>query len=377
MGHQRLLHKLHYYGIRNTTLTWISGWLTGRTQKVVVDGESSGEAAVISGVPQGTVLGPLMFILYINDIDNETSSSIRLFADDCLLYRTVSCTRDASELQRDLKQMCRWADLWQMNFNATKCHVLSVTKKTQPLMFPYTIGGQQLQHVTHHPYLGVELGDDLSWGTHLDKMIPKAQRTLNLLRRNLSDCSQNIKDVVFKTLVRPVLEYASTSWDPYQAKHIHRMENVQRRAARFVTGQHQRHISVNALMQDLQWRSLQERRLTVRLCMFYKAVNGHAACDIPDHMATTQRRTRTSHNLQHAVPSTNTGSYRFSFFPRTIKIWNILPAASVNAPNVDSFKTAIQHHFLNGTIYTVPPKGQYDRPRLGSSGGVATIGPVY
>ena len=229
VGHQRLLHKLHYYGIRNTTLTWISGWLTGRTQKVVVDGESSGEAAVISGVPQGTVLGPLMFILYINDIDNETSSSIRLFADDCLLYRTVSCTGDASELQRDLKQMCRWADLWQMNFNATKCHVLSLTKNTQPLMFPYTIGGQQLQHVTHHPYLGVELADDLSWGPHLDKMIPKAQRTLNLLRRNLSDCSQNTKDVANNTLVRPVLEYASTSWDPYQANHIHRMENVQRR----------------------------------------------------------------------------------------------------------------------------------------------------
>ena len=107
VGHQRLLHKLHYYGIRNTTLTWISGWLTGRTQKLVVDGESSGEAAVTSGVPQGTVFGPLIFILYINDIDNETSSSIRLFADDCLLYRTVSCIRDASELQRDLKQVVR------------------------------------------------------------------------------------------------------------------------------------------------------------------------------------------------------------------------------------------------------------------------------
>ena len=130
-------------------------------------------------------------------------------------------------------------------------------------------------------------------------------------------------------------------------------------------------------MQDLRRRSLPERRLTARLCMFYMAVNGHAACDIPDHMATTQRRTRASPKLQHAVHFTNTDSYRFSFFPHTIKIWNILPAASVNAPNMDSFKTAIQHHFLNGTIYTVPPKGQYDRPRLGSSGCVVNIGPVY
>ena len=173
VGHQRLLHKLHYYGIRNTTLTWISGWLTSRTQKVVVDGESSGEARVICGVRQGTVLGLLMFILYINDIDNETSSSIRLFADDSLLYRTASCTRDASELQRDLKQICRWADLWQMNFNVTKCHVLSVTKKTQPLMFPYTIGGQQLQHVTHHPTLALSSQITLAGDPTLTRWSPR------------------------------------------------------------------------------------------------------------------------------------------------------------------------------------------------------------
>ena len=120
------------------------------------------------GVPQGTVLGPLMFILYINGIGNETRWSIRLFADDCLLYRTVSSTRGTSKLQRDPTQMCRWTDLSHINFNATKCHVLSATKKTQPLKFPYTIGGQQLQHVTHYPYLGVELADDLSWGPQDD-----------------------------------------------------------------------------------------------------------------------------------------------------------------------------------------------------------------
>ena len=130
--------------------------------------------------------------------------------------------------------------------------------------------------------------------------------------------------------MRPVLEYASTSWDPYQANHIHRVENRQSRAARVVAGQHQHHISIIALIQELQWRSLQERRLTARLWMFYKAVNGHAACDISEHMATTQRRARTSHKLQHAVPSTNTDNYRFNVFPRTINIWDILPAASVN-----------------------------------------------
>ena len=129
VGHQRLLSKLDHYGIRGKTLLWLQDWLTGRTQRVVVDGESSDDAPVLSGVPQGTVLGPLMFILYINDISTETSSSIRLFADDSLLYRIVKGTQDASMLQWDLNQLCRWAQSWQMDFNPIKCYVLSVTKK--------------------------------------------------------------------------------------------------------------------------------------------------------------------------------------------------------------------------------------------------------
>ena len=108
IGHQRLLSKLLHYDIRGTSLKWMENWLTGRTQKVVVEGECSEETPVTSGVPQGTVLGPLMFIMYINDINAETSSSIRLFADDCLLYRVINSTHDAEKLQGDLTQLCRW-----------------------------------------------------------------------------------------------------------------------------------------------------------------------------------------------------------------------------------------------------------------------------
>ena len=126
--HQRLLHKLDHYGIRGTTLNWIKIFLTNRTQKVVVDGSSSESARVRSGVPQGTVLGPLLFLTYINDLPSTVSSQVRLFADDCLLYRPIKCRADQEQLQRDLSALQDWADRWGMCFNPSKCSVLRVSR---------------------------------------------------------------------------------------------------------------------------------------------------------------------------------------------------------------------------------------------------------
>ena len=116
--HQRLLSKIDHYGIRGNTRNWIRTWLTARTQRVVVDGEASDTIHVESGVPQGTVLGPLMFLLYINDIGDNINSSIKLFADDCLLFRKIKTSEDTKVLQKDLSQLCNWTEKWQMLFNA-------------------------------------------------------------------------------------------------------------------------------------------------------------------------------------------------------------------------------------------------------------------
>ena len=130
--HQRLLHKLDRYGIRGTTLrpNWIQNFLTNRTQKVVVDGSSSESARVRSGVPQDTVLGPLglLFLTYINDLPSTVSSQVRLFADDCLLYRPIKCRADQEQLQRDLSALQDCADRWGMCFNPSKCSVLRVSR---------------------------------------------------------------------------------------------------------------------------------------------------------------------------------------------------------------------------------------------------------
>ena len=159
---------------------------------------------------------------------------------------------------------------------------------------------------------------------------------------------------------------------------INKLEAVQRKAAWFVTGEHSRETSVTALMQVLQWRTLQERRLVTRMAMFYKAVNGQAACHIPQDFPPTTSCTRSNHNIWYHLPHTWLDRYKFSFFfPRTIRAWNILPTQLVQAPDTENFKTQLQQHFTSGLMYMVPPRGHYQCPCLGSSGCVSGVGPIY
>ena len=129
--HKRLLHKIQHYGIAGSTNKWIESWLCHRQQRVVLDGSTSFDSPVISGVPQGTVLGPLMFLLYVNDIANKVSplTRIKLFADDCLLYRTISIVADQIQLQRDLDTLVDWSHIRLIKFNAAECHLLKITRK--------------------------------------------------------------------------------------------------------------------------------------------------------------------------------------------------------------------------------------------------------
>ena len=393
VSHRLLLGKLDYYGIRGNTLGWVTDWLTGRTQRVVIDGECSEDAPVLSGVPQGTVLGPLMFILYINDISAGTSSSVRLFADDCLLYRVVDSTRDASLLQGDLRQMCRWAEDWEMDFNPSKCYKLSITKRRNPMSYPYTINGVMLKHVSSNPYLGAELDATLSWNHQMKKTLTKSQRTLNLCRRNLHNCSKKTKETAYKTMVRPTLEYASSAWDPHVQKQVDNLEAVQNKAARFVVGDYSHQSSVTEMKEALQWRSLQERRFVARMTLWYKAIHAQAAVHLPSYYfqkpMSDNSKSRVSHNQQYAAPTATIDNYKYSFFPRTIRIWNILPAHLVVPPvdyptdhfkfehSINAFKSNLQKEFIAGNMYMVAPRGTYNRPRLGSTAAAQAIGAVY
>ena len=157
--HRRLLGKLHNLGIRSNTLKWIESFLTNRHQQVVLEGTSSNRAKVSSGVPQGTVLGPLLFLAYINDLPSKVHSKIRLFADDCILYSKICTTEDSNRLQKDLDSLLNWEKDWQMSFNASKCFTMRVTHKKSPITINYMMGDTVLEEVKHHPYLGVASGN--------------------------------------------------------------------------------------------------------------------------------------------------------------------------------------------------------------------------
>ena len=122
--HSKLLYKLNLYSIRNSTVESIATWLTGKTQKVVLNGESSSEVRVKLGVPQGTLLYPLLFTIFVSDITEQTKSQVRLFADDCILYRTINAVSDSVTLQTNLNRLYKWASIWQMQFHEKKCDIL-------------------------------------------------------------------------------------------------------------------------------------------------------------------------------------------------------------------------------------------------------------
>ena len=154
------MHKVSFYGIRGTTYTWIRDFLSGRTQQVVVDGVGSDSGQVKSGVPQDTVLGPLLFQIFINDIADELHSTVRLYADDCLLYRQISTEADAKRLEEDLTTLCAWTKRWQMAFNVSKCMVVTFKspRKRKWIKYHYKMLDQLLSRPTDTPYLGVTLG---------------------------------------------------------------------------------------------------------------------------------------------------------------------------------------------------------------------------
>ena len=230
--HIRLLNKFQNCKIGNLILTWIKSWLTQCTQSVVVDGTSSSPVSILSGMPQGTVLGPLLFLLYINDIANRVSSSIRLFADDCILYRVIKFKNDSVILQHDLDLLSQWATLWQMKFNVSKCVLIQCSQSLYPFQYDYQLHNHILEVRDEHLYLDVLLHESLSWSNHITRTAAKASQLFNFLRCNLSNCSPSVKATTYLTIVHPVLEYAASVWDPYQQNDMLSLEKVQRRAAR-------------------------------------------------------------------------------------------------------------------------------------------------
>ena len=235
--HRRLISKLESYGISGRVLNWIKNYLNERQQTVSVNGEKSDPVEVLSGVPQGTVLGPLLFVLYINDILDNTKSHGFMFADDTKLFRQVTSKEDALVLQSDINLLDEWSKKWLLSFNKSKCHVLTLGK-FDDIMYAhrYTVADYEIEYVFQEKDLGVTVDSALSFEEHISKKVKTANSIVGLIRRSFSflDAKSFVK--LFTAFVRPHLEYAVPAWDPHLQKHIDMLENVQVRATKLVDG---------------------------------------------------------------------------------------------------------------------------------------------
>ena len=294
VDHQGLLLKLEHLGIRNSLLKWIESFLVGRKQKVLVEGKASAPKPVLSGVPQGTVLGPLFFLIYINDISKGLSpgTKLKLFADDSLLYRTIKSPADSAILQKDLDKLQLWENKWKMEFHPGKCQLLNITNKTKIFHSDYTIHGIRLEKTDAAKYLGVVIDSSLNWKKQYNQVNQKASKVLGLLRRNFNHCSTSIKSQCYSTLVRPILEYGCSVWDPHHKTDIDSLERVQKRGARFATGNYCMESGNSDLnLKTLGWEKLEERRIRNKLIYFQKA--RLKLIDIPtEHLRLKTRPTR-------------------------------------------------------------------------------------
>ena len=184
--HRRLLYKYDYYGIRGSSHKWISSWLSERSKIVVLDGQASDPVPVLSGVPQGSVFWLVLFLIFINDPPDNIRSSVRLFADDCVLYRNIKSSINCQILQDDLSSLAQWETDWQMKFNVVKCHSMRVTRHLldKHILFDYTLHQQKLEQVQSAKYLEITITDNLDWCQHVSQISCKATKTMSFLRRN-------------------------------------------------------------------------------------------------------------------------------------------------------------------------------------------------
>ena len=342
VSHTRLVSKLERYGIQGRTNNWIKAFLQDRHQQVVVEGQRSYSAHVRSGVPQGSVLGPSLFLFYINDLPTNLTSTVRLFADDTVAYLTIRSDRDHDKLQSDLDKLAQWEAKWKMEFHPKKCQVMHITRQRKPRISPYTLHGHVLERVDEAKYLGVTVTSDLRWKSHVQNVANKASRSLGFLRRNLRTSSQALKTTAYFTLVRPHLEYACTVWDPYTQQDIKQIEAVQRRAARYVLNRNHATSSVGAMLEQLGWPTLQQRRKQSRLQMMYKITNDLVAIKKDSYMKPITRQTRRTTSSQgYIIPHSSADYHLFSFFPRTLREWMDLPPDVASAPSLEAFKERV------------------------------------
>lgn len=337
------------------SLDWLTDYLTGRMQRVVVDGVASNWSHVTSGVPQGSILGPLLFVLFINDLPDTipTDINVALYADDTKAYNSVKSEDDAQHLQQALFFLDSWSTRNNLKFNESKCKVSSITRKKHPICFNYKLGSTDLLKVKEEKDLGVTVTDTLSWNPHIQNIVSKANKLLGLLKRTcplLPDA--NVRRSLYLSIVKSQLSYATVVWSPH---HIHlklKIERVQRRATRWILKERLHESSYKERLIKLNMLPLCYDREIKDLIFFYNCLYGISPIDVNNFVNfVPHNRTRNCFNpeLLLKTQSCKTSLFKASYFNRITKLWNIMckvaPPSSLGT--LSSFKNFVTNHYFN------------------------------
>ena len=342
--HKGLLYKLQKMGLNGSILAWITNYLSGRRQQVVVHGCASDIGFTNSGVPQGSVLGPLLFLVYINDITESLESDVYIFADDTSIFTRLNKNSAAATamLNRDLKRIQSWCEKWYVKVNVTKTTSVLFSRKRQPSYeFPLYLYGKQIPNVQSHKQLGMILSRSLDWHEHIEFICSKSLKRINAWKELQYKISRKHMENCLSLFVLPVLDYGDILYDNCSVMDKTELDDVLLAAARAVTGA-KRCTSHQLLYDEVGWQPLQQRRKAHKLCKFYAIVNGHTPeylrSLLPRNLNTSVHNTRGSINRAFVLYVCRTECFRKSFFPSTTLLYNDLPPAERNCNSVKQFK---------------------------------------
>ena len=347
--HQRLLLKCQGLGIRGNLLAWIADWLVDRKQRVVLNGQASEWGRVISGVPQGSVLGPTLFLIFINDIDvavEITGAMLKKFADDTKCYMVVETEEDKNRFQAMLSNLMKWSERWQMLFNMEKCHVLHAGRHNH--QFDYEWGGGVLEVAKAEKDVGVMVTSDLKPSVQCAKVAKKANLVLGQLARGVTYRDKVTFIRLYQVFVLPHLCYCAPAWSPYTKADVELLEKVQKRAVMMVTNIKGNYMERLAI---LGMRTLEDRRLRGDAIETFKILEGHSDVNYQswfnlarDQIAVASTRAKTGH-LNLVMPPPARSELRRNFFSyRVVTHWNQLPDHVKQAQNTKQFKILYDEH---------------------------------
>ncbi len=343
--HTGLLLKLKAAGVINNIHDWFTSYLSNRKQRVVLPGVTSDWNQIKAGVPQGSILGPLLFLLYINDIVNDINSSIRLFADDTSLYLIVDTPETASRtINADLDTITNWSNKWLVLFNPKKTESLLISRKRNTVAHPQLLMNTvNVSEVECHKHLGIYLSNDGTWHQHIDYITGKAWRRIHIMRKLKYILDRKSLEIIYLSFIRPLLEYADVVWGNCTQYEKDALAKIQIEAARISTGA-TRLVSIDCLYTETLWETLENRRQSHKFALFYKMNNGispnYLVDILPAVTDTTRYNLRNADNLQ--TVRSRTTLYYNSFLPSTVREWNSLPEATRNAPSLNCFKPKIK-----------------------------------